>query len=321
MVERNFSALLAAQNDKGNHVCVGLDSDFFEIQKRIKNGSLKLQMQAYPSKAETVLAFNRAVIDATSDIVAAYKPNAAFYRSLGYNGSGALKNTVLYAQQKAPEAVDIEDAKLADIGNTNEQYAREVFDYHNADGLTVHPYLGGEAIEPFLKRTSKGILVLARTSNPGGGEFQDRVVLGPEIEKLFLDKKAISDIEEIIINLGELRSNSGELYRKVAEDAVEWNKKYKNVGLVAGATYPGEAGIIRRIVGPDMPLLIPGVGAQGQTAAEIVPQALRRGERGVINSSRGIIFPKIPEGQRYFDVVRAETVKLHQQIQLAQRVA
>lgn len=223
-------------------VCVGLDKGDFE--------------------------FDKSIINLTCDLVCAYKPNSAFYKE------APLQKTLSYIKDAHPDIPVILDAKRGDIGNTNEEYAKAVFDELNADALTVHPYLGKESLRPFLERADKGIFVLVKTSNPGAGEFQDL-----EIE-------------------GKL------LYQVVAEHVKDWGD---NVGVVVGATYPEELKKVREIVG-DMPILIPGVGAQGGDVSLLKAGLNSKGEGIIVSSSRGIIFSDNP---------REATIKLHQQIQEA----
>jgi len=205
-------------------VCVGLDSEISKIPAH-------LQSDKTPQ-----FTFNKAIIDATHDLVCAYKPNSAFYEARGVDGIAELKMTCDYIRQSHPEIVLILDAKRADIGSTNEGYVTYAFDWLGADAITLHPYLGKEALKPFLDRKDKGCIILCRTSNPGAGEFQDL--------KLDSGNQAI------------------ELYQRVAEKvAKDWNYN-GNCGLVVGATYPEELEIVRRIAN-DLPFLIPGIGAQG----------------------------------------------------------
>jgi orotidine-5'-phosphate decarboxylase len=196
-------------------------------------------------------AFNRRVIDATHEHVACYKPNAAFYED--GDGWRALRETVAYAHGK--DVPVLLDAKRADIGNTTRQYARLL---DTVDAVTVNPYLGRDSLQPFLDRESKGVFVLCRTSNPGGADLQD------------------------------LELASGEpVYERVAALADLWNE-HGNVGLVVGATAPEELERVRELV-PDLPFLVPGVGAQGGDAEAAVAYGLADGV-GLVNSSRGVIF-------------------------------
>jgi orotidine-5'-phosphate decarboxylase len=209
--------------------------------------------------------FNKRIIDATAEFASVYKPNPAFYEALGAPGVQALKNTCDYLREQYPDTPIIIDSKRADIGNTNQGYAEYIFDYLGADAVTVPPYMGGESLQPFLDRADKGIIVLCRTSNPGAGEFQDLIAEGKP------------------------------LYRAVARAAAgPWNK-HGNVALVVGATFPRELGAIRELVGPEMPLLVPGVGAQGGSIADLVPAGLGARGRGImVNASRAVIFADDP---------------------------
>jgi len=208
--------------------------------------------------------FNRRIIDATHEYAACYKPNAAFYE--GTDGWAALEETIAYAHGKGVPV--LLDAKRGDIGNTARQYADTLDpDGLDADAITVNPYMGRDSLEPFLQREDKGVFVLCRTSNPGGADLQD------------------------------LELSSGEpLYERVAALADLWNAN-DNVGLVVGATNPDELESIREIV-PDVPFLVPGVGAQGGDAEAAVEHGLtaRWSDAadapgvGLVNSSRGIIF-------------------------------
>jgi len=202
-------------------------------------------------------AFNRRIIDATHEHAACYKPNAAFYEDP--DGWRALRETAAYAEGKGVPV--LLDAKRGDIGNTARRYA-EVLDH--VDAITVNPYLGRDSLQPFLDRADKGVFALCRTSNPGGADLQD------------------------------LELASGEpLYERVAALADVWNAN-DNVGLVVGATAPEELAEVRDIV-PQIPFLVPGVGAQGGDAEAAVEHGLAARpdaavDVGLVNSSRGIIF-------------------------------
>ncbi|VVA43392.1 Orotidine 5'-phosphate decarboxylase [Candidatus Roizmanbacteria bacterium] len=252
-------------------VCVGLDSDVTRLRQDF--GEAKQ------------LSFNKTIIEATADLVCSYKLNTAFYESIGHEGIKALKDTCDYLVQKYPEIPIIIDAKRADIGNTNKGYVQFIFTYLGADAVTIHPYLGEEAIRPFLDCKDKGIIILCRTSNPGAGEFQDL---------------------EFRIQNSELKTkNINKLYQYVAyQVANRWNKN-KNCMLVIGATYPDELKEVRKIVG-DMTLLVPGIGAQGGDLEATLKAGLNSKKQGLmINSSRGIIFAENP---------REEAMKLRNDI-------
>ena len=262
MIEKFKSAVI-----KNNSVvCVGLDADVSKL----------------PVGTDQV-RFNKAIIDATHDLVCAYKPNSAFFEALGDEGVRNLKQTCDYINEKYPEIPIILDAKRADIGNTNQGYVDFAFDYLGVDAITVQPYMGGEAVQPFLDRVDKGIIVLCRTSNDGSAEFQD------------------------------LKVDGTPLYKIVAKNvSSNWNKN-NNCMLVVGATYPEEIAEVRAIVGDDMWFLIPGVGAQGGDVEKTVKSAKNSEGIGmIINSSRGIIFAS--SGADYAEVAHAKTVELRDEI-------
>ncbi len=268
----NFQLKLNNIVKKNNSlVCVGLDSDITKIPEDIRRGE-------HPQST-----FNKAIIDATYDLVCAYKPNTAFYEARGKAGIEALKMTCDYIKEKYPDIPIILDAKRADIGSTNEGYVKFAFDHLGTDAITLHPYLGRESLKPFLDRKDKGLFILCRTSNPGAGEFQD-----------------------ITLDSG---NQSIKLYQYVAERVVkDWNYN-GNCGLVLGATYPDELNNVRRIVGNGFPLLIPGVGSQGGDVEKTVKAGVDKdGLNAIINSSRGIIFAS--SGIDFAKIARSETDKL-----------
>ena len=207
-----------------------------------------------------VAAFNAAIVDAVRDIVVAFKPNLAFYEALGSGGIAALERTIEVIRERAPGAVLIADAKRGDMGQSNVHYARALFETWGFDAATVHGYLGREALEPFLSCKERGVFVLCRTSNPGARELQDAAL-----------------------------SSGGRLFEEVASRASEWNTR-GNVGLVVGATYPDDLAAVRRLC-PDMPVLLPGVGAQGGDLEASVRAGVDRDGRGLLVSvSRGVIY-------------------------------
>ncbi|HEX8103687.1 MAG TPA: orotidine-5'-phosphate decarboxylase [Solirubrobacteraceae bacterium] len=273
---RAFAELSAAHADAGRHLCVGLDTD----PTRIPDG-----FAAGEAPAARVAAYNAAIVDATAHVAAAYKPNVAFYEALGAAGHEALRATIAHVRAAAPATPVILDAKRADIGSTNLGYVTAAFDELGADAVTVHPYLGGRALQPFLDRTERTIYVLARTSNPGAAEFQDLEVDGLP------------------------------LYRHVARAvARDWDAN-GNCGLVVGATYPDELARVREDVGPEMPLLIPGVGAQGGDLEAAV--AANGGTPAfLINASRAIIYAGATAGD-FADAARVEAERLDAAIRAA----
>lgn len=233
-------------------VCVGLDSNIERLP------------QSFLEKEQPQLEFNKWIIDQTEQNVCAYKPNLAFYEARGEQGWQELKLTLDYLHQNYPQIFVIADAKRADIGSTNQGYVRAIFDELDFDAVTLSPYLGREALKPFLDREDKVSILLCRTSNPGAGEFQD------------------------------LEAEGKPVWLHVAENvANNWNQ-YHNCMLVVGATYPGELGKVRQVVG-EMPLLVPGIGAQGGDLEAVLEVGLNSQSQGlIINSSRSIIFSENP---------------------------
>lgn len=159
MNDRNFRQMLESQWSRGNFVCVGLDSEFGKIPESARRSGNEREV----SVPDTIVAFNRAIVEATKDLVCAYKPNAAFYEAHGAEGIATLHRTIADIHAIAPDVPVILDAKRADIGNTNAGYVDAAFGFLRADAITVHPYLGAEALQPFLARAEKGIIVLCRT--------------------------------------------------------------------------------------------------------------------------------------------------------------
>jgi orotidine-5'-phosphate decarboxylase len=236
--------LTRAMRKNNSLLCIGLDPDRDRMPENV-----------------SVADFNRAIIEATSDLVCAYKLNFAFYEALGDDGMSILKKTRSFIPDDIPV---IGDAKRGDIGNTAKAYARAIFSYFDFDATTVNPYLGHDSVEPFLQYQERGIFILCRTSNAGAVDFQA------------LNAK-IGNNEYL------------PLFQVVARKANEWNA-HGNIGLVVGATYPEELKAIRE-QHPDMPLLIPGIGAQGGDLALTVRYGIdRHSEKAIINSSRQILY-------------------------------
>jgi len=229
-----------------------------------------------------VFEFNKAIIDATADLVGAYKPNIAFYEALGQEGLDALMRT---RQAIPPDIPVIIDAKRGDIGNTARAYARSLFDNYGGDAVTASPYLGYDSLEPFIRYEDKGVFVLCRTSNSGAVDFQSLACETEGGRKL--------------------------LFEVVAEKVDNWNTA-GNLGLVVGATYPEELKIIRERY-PDMPMLIPGIGAQGGELELVVKYGVAGApERTIINSSRQIIYAS--RGRDFAQAARKAALELRDRI-------
>lgn len=244
---------------RGSRICIGLDPVLERLPEAVRG------------EPDPVFAFNRAIVDATIDLVPVYKPNLAFYEALGLAGWTSLKRTIEYIDHRA---IVIGDAKRGDIDVTANAYARAMFEALDVDACTVSVYLGFDAAAPFLAYPERGVFILCRTSNPSA----------PQVQDLMADGRPV--------------------YQHVARLAVTWNT-LGNCGLVLGATYPAELAAVRAIA-PTLPLLIPGVGAQGGDLAG----AVRTAAPGpfVVNSSRAILYAS--GGTDFADAARAATIRL-----------
>lgn len=279
----------------GTLLCVGLDSELERLPKSVRGGQtglLLLQRDTDAAQAEGALvAFNLAIVDATADLVCAFKPNIAFYEAHGPAGWRALMRTILYIHTRYPEVPVILDAKRGDIGSTSAAYARAAFEVCGADAITLQPYLGREALEPFLAHAGHGCFILCRTSNPGAGEFQDLRVRAA--------KGAPEPEEPLFLALAQ-------------RVAAEWNTR-GNCGLVVGATYPEELRQVRARVG-DLPILVPGIGAQGGDLEAILRAGLDRHACGlIISASRSIIYAS--SGLDFATAARREAQRLRDEIE------
>jgi orotidine-5'-phosphate decarboxylase len=228
-------------------LCVGLDSEYEKLPKCLT--------EQYGVNA--LFEFNKQIIDATADLVCAYKPNLAFYEALGPAGLEALHQTVEYIPK---EIVKLADAKRSDLENTSRQYAKALFEFYGFDAATINPLMGYDSIAPYLKYSEKLIFLLARTSNPSARDFQ------------------------------ELDCAGKPLYEEIARRAQEWNTE-KNIGVVVGATAPNELSSIRNIIGEAMPILLPGIGSQAGDLTQSVKNGLGANKgRLLVNVSRDVIF-------------------------------
>ncbi len=250
-----FTEQLAhAWSSQDSMLCVGLDPDPKQFPASIKG------------KGGAVLAFCREIVDATADLVCAFKPQIAYFAAHG--AEDQLAQLIDHIHRQHPQVPVILDSKRGDIGSTAQQYAIEAFDRYQADAVTVNPYMGFDSIEPYLKYANKGVIVLCRTSNPGGSDLQF----------LEVNEKDSTDKELLYQRVARLASS-------------QWNKTGQ-LGLVVGATFPEEIAKVREIVG-EMPLLIPGIGAQGGDIPATVQAgrvANAPGKGMIINSSRAILY-------------------------------
>lgn len=251
-------------------LCIGLDTDLTQIPEHLFENQ------------DPVFEFNKEIIDVTHEIVCAYKPNIAFYEASGTDGLHSLKKTVEYVNNKYSEIPVICDAKRGDIDSTSEEYAKSLFSFYEFDAVTVNPYLGLDAIEPFLKHKENGVIILCRTSNNSASDFQD----------LLIDKEP--------------------LYIKVAKKVVQWNKTYGNCLLVAGATYPEELKKLREVT-KDMFFLVPGIGTQGGILEKVLENGLTKEKSGLIMSiSRGIIY--LSRGENFAQRAKEKALELRDSI-------
>ena len=262
--------LAAASAANRSLLCVGLDPD--------------PELMA----VSDVAAFNRAIVDATRDLVCAYKPNLPFYEALGREGFDALEQTIDHIRDTAPDVVIVGDCKRGDIDSTNERYARALFDVWGFDAATVNAYAGGDSLEPFLEYDDRGVIVWCRSSNPGADDFQD---------------------------LRSADDDGMPLYELMAKRASGWNTR-GNVGLVVGATYPREIAAVRSHC-PGMPLLVPGVGAQGGDLDQSVKFGLDGDRRNLmISSSRGVTYASRSAGD-FAEAARSAASRLRDDINAA----
>ena len=245
-----YFRLNAAWVDNDSLLCVGLDPDLAKMPQTVRDTS--------KDGVDQIENFCKQIIDATGDLVCAFKPQIAYFAA--YGAETQLVNICAYIRQRFPKVVLILDAKRGDISDTAKLYAREAFERYGADALTVNPYLGTDSLAPFLATLDKGTIVLCRTSNAGSSEFQSLVVDGEP------------------------------LYLRVARTAVETWRTIGECALVVGATFPDELARVRAIVG-EMPILVPGIGAQGGDIASVVNAGRDTNGRGlIINSSRAILY-------------------------------
>jgi orotidine-5'-phosphate decarboxylase len=254
---------------KQSFLCIGLDADIKKIPPHL------LQEE------DPVFAFNQAIIDATQAYCVAYKPNLAFYESLGVKGQIALEKTVAYIRQNYPEQFIIADAKRGDIGNTSEMYARAVFEFSGFDAITVAPYMGEDSVKPFLVYPDKWVILLALTSNKGSQDFQ--LTADAQGERLF---------------------------DKVLKKSQEWATD-EQMMYVVGATQGKMFEDIRRTV-PNHFLLVPGVGAQGGSLEEVARYGLNSRCGLLVNSSRQIIYADPTE--RFAEAAANEAYKVQQEM-------
>jgi orotidine-5'-phosphate decarboxylase len=238
--------VLSTQNRQGSLLCVGLDPE----------------PQRFPSPwtgdERRIFEFCARIVDATKDLVCAFKPQIAYFAA--HRAEGQLEELMAYIRRNAPGVPVILDAKRGDIGSTAEQYAREAFDRYQADAVTLSPYMGFDSIEPYLRYADRGVFLLCRTSNAGGSDLQAQTL-----------------------------ATGDQLYEHIAKLAAGPWARPGQIGLVVGATFPEELARVRQLA-PGLPLLVPGMGAQGGDAAAVVAAGHRVGAPVLVNSSRAVLY-------------------------------
>ena len=262
----NREQLFEQIKQKRSFLCVGLDTDILKIPAHLKDTS------------DPIFAFNKEIIDATQDLCVAYKPNLAFYESMGVAGWISLEKTVHYIREKYPEQFIIADAKRGDIGNTSNLYARAFFEHMDFDAVTVAPYMGEDSVKPFMTYLDRWVILLALTSNKGAADFQ------------YLKNDATGD----------------QLFESVLKTSQTWGTT-DNMMYVVGATKAEKLEEIREII-PDHFLLVPGVGAQGGSLEEVAKYGMNDMCGLLVNSSRQIIYAS--NGEDFAEKARAEAMNV-----------
>ena len=265
----NREELIEQIKTKKSFLCVGLDTDLKKIPQHLLNDN------------DAIFTFNKNIIDATAPYCVAYKPNLAFYESMGVKGIAAFESTVEYLKENYPHHFIIADAKRGDIGNTSAMYARTFFDEYDVDALTVAPYMGQDSVTPFLTYEGKWVILLALTSNAGSMDFQ------------------------------MMKNEEGtRLFERVLAKGLDWGTT-ENMMFVVGATRGSLIGDVRKVA-PNSFLLVPGVGAQGGSLQEVCKYGMTKDCGLLINSSRGIIYAS--KGDDFAEASAAKAKALQEQM-------
>lgn len=305
--------LNSAITKKNSAICVGLDPRLEQLPDFIKTKAQKNHKNPFTAAAESLIEFNKGIIDAVADLVPVIKPQIAFYEQYGSEGIRAFAETLNYARQKG--VLTIADVKRGDIGSTAEGYAKaflgkvDLFGKEaagfDADSVTIAPYLGWDGVKPFVEQArkyGKGVFVLVKTSNKSSGDLQDLVMKDPASPGATHGKAAYEIMGHYVDSWG-------------ADDIGE--SGYSLVGAVVGATYPKQAVHLRKIM-PQAIFLVPGYGAQGGTAADVKPCFNADGRGAVVNSSRGIIFAwegsDVFTEKDYADAARDAVIKMQKEL-------
>lgn len=304
MAERlSFIEQLETGWKDGKLVSVGLDAD-------LRNPKYPAHLRIL-DRYESQYRFLRDIITATADLVLAYKPNIAFFED-DPQGEGALKDIVAYIHQTFPRVPIIVDAKRGDISNTNNGYARTLWERYSFDATTVHSYLGKGTYPPFLNYEGKGIIAMCKTSNPDAPVIQDLIVnFADSVESGAMTKAEQEELSHLLTNPGESPVTKSTLYLIMAYRHEQLRQQNPNIGIVVGATHPESFEPVRRIF--DGPILIPGIGTQGGDLEKTLRYAPNsQGTGMIINSSSGIIFAS--RGEDFAEAARVATLKLDKQI-------
>lgn len=258
-----YKELYGQIKKKGSFLCVGLDTDLEKVPSCVKERNVTM------SDAEAIFLFNKDIIDATVPYAVAYKVNTAFYEAAGWEGVMEMERTVQYIRDTYPGIFVIADAKRGDIGNTARQYAKAFFERMDCDAVTLSPYMGGDAILPFLEYKDKWVILLSLTSNVTAVDFETMLTVSQNEDQYDAQMEV-------------------PLYERVIRKASQWGSK-ENIMFVVGATRPEQLARIRQIC-PDNFFLVPGVGAQGGTVEEVAKSGMNSSCGLLVNSSRGIIY-------------------------------
>jgi orotidine-5'-phosphate decarboxylase len=277
----NFRDKLQAAADRNDSLlCVGLDPR----AEQVPTGD--------------VLTFCREIIAATHDLACAYKPQSAFFEALGVDGWRILRDVIAAVPDGIPVLLDV---KRGDVASTAEAYATACYDVLGADAVTVNPYLGGDSVAPFLARPDKTAFIVCRTSNPGAGDVQDLAVPG----------------DAVTGNGNPAEGGAQPLFLRVADLAREWGAPHGNSGLVVGATYPGELRLVRDRC-PDLPILLPGIGAQGgDLEASVQAGVDQEGGGLLVSASRSVMYASA--GPDWAEAARQAAARLRDQINAVRR--
>ena len=285
---------------KKTFLCVGLDTDI----KKIPEHLLK--------EEDPIFAFNKAIIDATAPYCVAYKPNLAFYESMGVKGWISFEKTIQYLNENYPQHFIIADAKRGDIGNTSAMYARTFFEEIHLDALTVAPYMGEDSVTPFLQYEGKWVILLALTSNKGSHDFQLLPVDSGELTVDSCHADSSQSGSQLSTVNSQLSTPKERLFEKVLKKSQEWGNK-DNMMYVVGATQGKMFADIRKVV-PDHFLLVPGIGAQGGSLEEVCKYGMTKDCGLLVNSSRAIIYADKTE--RFAEVAGEEARKVAEQMKV-----